>query len=116
MTRVNCIDPKYLNDSYLLAEYRELPRIFELAKNKDIPSSYRLGTGHMKFFYDKLQFLVKRQHRLIEEMLQRGFRPKYIRPYDLILDKPKYLCNNWKPNVEDKLLNIERINQRGGLR
>ena len=116
MTRINCIDPKYLSDYHLRAEYKELPRIFNLARHTDIPDSYRLGKGHVLFFYDKLGYLVKRQHRLIEEMLQRGMRPKYLKPWELIFDKDIELCNDWNPRTEDKQLNISRINERGGLR
>lgn len=42
MTRINAgISPKQLVDQHLLAEYRELPRIFTTAKNcKNIPESF----------------------------------------------------------------------------
>lgn len=55
MTRINCVPVEELTDKHLLAEYRELPRIFNLARAvEDAPTEYVLGTGHMKFFYDKL--------------------------------------------------------------
>lgn len=56
MTRINCIPVFELNKKMLLAEYRELPRIFSwlegvLEKNREpkIPDHYVLGKGHMSF-------------------------------------------------------------------
>jgi deoxyribonuclease (pyrimidine dimer) len=79
MTRINAnIDPVDLCDQHLLAEYREILRIpnFILGgcmtlqgKNyygmkklpkidiDNIPESYKLGPGHVKFFYNKVRFL-----------------------------------------------------------
>ena len=54
MTRINsAIDPKNLTDQHLIAELRELPRIFtavnkRIEKGKlfdDIPEKFTLGTG-----------------------------------------------------------------------
>ena len=39
MTRINCIAPALLNNKHLLAEYRELPRVFGLVK-KAIKNGY----------------------------------------------------------------------------
>ena len=63
MTRINIIPPAELCDQHLLAEHRELTRIPNLvAKGKfsleGQPSDYKLGTGHVKFFFDKMQFFV----------------------------------------------------------
>lgn len=66
MTRINSsINP---TDQHLIAELRELPRIFtsvnkRLTLNKtfdDIPKEFVLGLGHCKFFYNKLDFLYLR--------------------------------------------------------
>jgi deoxyribonuclease (pyrimidine dimer) len=68
MTRINVVAPRDLTDQHLLAEYRELPRVFTLAqawldrgKPGALPERYALGTGHVKFFYDKTDYLAKRQ-------------------------------------------------------
>ena len=63
MTRINCIEPKYLKDKHLVAEYRELPRVFgliekaiERGENPKAPKfnrSYIMGKGHLHFFYNK---------------------------------------------------------------
>lgn len=68
MTRINAnIDPADLCDQHLIAEYREMVRIpnFVLKhpiKLNTIPDTYRLGTGHVKFFYNKIRFL---HHRFV---------------------------------------------------
>lgn len=57
MTRVNCIPVQELTVKHLVAEYREIPRLFKLARilkpNEFVPL-YTLGAGHCKLFYDKL--------------------------------------------------------------
>ena len=78
LTRINCVSPEELHGKHLLAEYRELPRIFNIVRKRveqgqspsqiDMPDRYTLGTGHVKFFYDKLGWLVDRQKSLIREM------------------------------------------------
>lgn len=66
MTRINgSIDPSDLTDQHLLAEYREMIRIPNHVLKRDvllhkIPESFRLGRGHVTFFYDKIQFLHER--------------------------------------------------------
>jgi deoxyribonuclease (pyrimidine dimer) len=74
VTRINVVPVDELTDNFLMAEYFELPRIFVLAKKHhdagrvpadlDIPDTYRLGEGHMRFFYDKLRWLYQRHINL----------------------------------------------------
>lgn len=82
MTRINGQIPvAYLSDEHLRAEYYELPRICSLYRQRalknhkfdDIPKSFSLGSGHVKFFYDKGQFLVDRWQSISHELRQRGF-------------------------------------------
>lgn len=80
MTRINLIPAEELSDQHLLAEYRELPRIVNAvikgkAIFKNIPDSYRLGNGHVKFFYNKIRFLSERFKQIYLEMKFRGFNP-----------------------------------------
>ena len=84
MTRINVINVKLLTDQHLFAEYREITRIFSLVKQAcekypqgeilaKIPPTYRLNTGHVLFFYNKLEFIEKRYFALRDEVLRRGF-------------------------------------------
>lgn len=86
MTRINVVPVQELSQKHLCAEYRELPRVFALAHKASIspkpwtdkqPSSYCLGTGHVLFWYDKLQWLSDRHKELTQEMLNRGYKPSY---------------------------------------
>ncbi len=62
MTRINLIPPTELCDQHLLAEHRELTRIPNaVAKGKfhlkGQPEEYKLGEGHVRFFFNKMTFL-----------------------------------------------------------
>ena len=112
MTRINIIPPAELCDQHLLAEHRELTRIPNLvAKGKfsleGQPSDYKLGTGHVKFFFDKMQFLFERYNSLHEECLARGFNVKNIWPENLTKDE--FFWKNYIPTESAILENQERI-------
>jgi hypothetical protein len=116
MTRINAgIKPYDLCDSHLLAEIRELPRILNTiksgrAKIEDLPKKFTLGKGHVKWFYNKLDYLINRHKSLIEEAQNRGFNiMDYNNSYK---DLPKELLNNWFPTYENSKLVINRINER----
>lgn len=120
MTRINCVPAQELCNQHLFAEWRELPRIVNHvnAKNgnvnmKGAPQYYKLGTGHVKFFYNKLKFLVERHKRLSAELLRRGYN---INAEELQVDIPKedfdYLYNDWEPDQLDLRLNRQRIKER----
>lgn len=120
MTRINCVDPSTLHTKHLVAEYREIPRIFNLvrkhhlSKNKLIaPSVYTLGTGHVKFFYDKLGYIVERYSALIAEMLKRGYNPSFTNTLRSdFSDIPAKYWNNWTPDIEAIRINVIRIADR----
>ena len=72
MTRINLVPPEELCDQHLLAEHRELTRIPNaVAKGKyhlkGQPAEYKLGEGHVRFFFNKLAFLKKRYDALHTE-------------------------------------------------
>ena len=87
MTRINAdIDPKLLKRMHLLAELREITMIpaalsrslmtsSKLIVLSRIPKKFTLNTGHVKFFYNKLEFLKNRFDRLADEMERRGYNP-----------------------------------------
>ena len=122
MTRINVIDPAELHNLHLLAEYRELPRVFTLAakaaKNdswrKRQPEAYTFGPGHILFFYDKLKWLSRRHNQLVRELKKRGYAPKFT---ESLTTKwrhqiPASYWRDYKPTEEAKALNWERIHLR----
>lgn len=126
MTRINTVQPCDLTDQWLIAEWRELPRIVnELIDHpsrytaKDIPLSFTLNTGHVKFFRDKLLYLAKR-HRLIKKELRLrkiNFDKKVKVELFKLNDTLKLLCcNDWQPTTKDHDLIIERLQERFDLR
>lgn len=126
MTRINCIPPTELHDKHLLAEYRELPRVFTLAYNaykrgyKQTIFKYTMGTGHVKFFYDKLQYLAMRHIDLCTEMQQRGMTTNLADCHKQHLAKCANdsifatYWNNWTPCQYDQFINRKRIAERLG--
>ena len=77
MTRINIVSPHELTDQHLIAEYREIfmvgSALQRSLKSKSwnpnaIPKRYKLNTGHVKFFYDKGEYLSKRYDQLVDEM------------------------------------------------
>lgn len=125
MTRINVVPPSELSTKHLVAEYRELPRIFGLVEKAVLrgerpddprnPTEYRLGTGHVRFFYNKLWFLIDRYHELVAEMYRRGFNPQYATPP---LGGTIGIDDGWwqdySPTEEALALNRQRIAERGG--
>ena len=126
MTRINCIPPRELSREHLIAEYRELPRTFALVRaaiergetpdDPRNPPSYTLGTGHVRFFYCRLGYLVKRQAAIIEEMRFRGYRPNFDDVAALVADIPMAWCQDWEPTPEAVAANRARIEERSAPR
>jgi len=119
MTRINCIPVEELGAPHLVAEYRELPRVFGLALkaanrgDRSWPDRYTLGKGHLKFFYARLGYLARRHRDLVAEMRRRGYRPRFqgIVRTDFP-DIPDELWNDWTPTPEAQALNRARISER----
>jgi len=120
MTRINCIPVQELCRHHLVAEYRELPRVFKLAYkaiNKGtaiaVPPTYTLGTGHVKFFYARLEYLSKRHEELVAEMKARGFKPQMENVGAEWKTKIEQIYwNDWKPSEQDMSINRARIEER----
>lgn len=113
MVRVNLIHPKRLSDQHLIAEYLEiLMLIGYVKKNKileEVPKTYRLGTGHIKFFKDKLLYLKKRHEELKKEMKKRGF---VTRKTICLKEFGNKFCKDWKPREKDFKIIEKRISEK----
>lgn len=112
MVRINLIDPKKLADQHLIAEYNETLMLLGYVRKhapKNIPESYRLGKGHIKFFANKLKYLEKRHNVIKIEMLSRGFKPnKTIN----LKEFHKSLHNDWTPSKKDIQVIKSRLKQK----
>lgn len=109
MTRINTIDPSDLLDQHLFIEFREITRIATLARPLPHYGEYVLGTGHMKFFYNKGAHLAKRLVALQEEMDRRklwNYTPKEYRPHS------PSLHTDWTPDRKAHLANLVRLNSK----
>jgi hypothetical protein len=116
MTRINCgIPVKELTNAHLLAEHREIKRIPNTVGSgkaviKDIPPDFRLGQGHVKFFYDKLLYLKNRYIEIYNECIERKFNVQYyIDAWDNI---PISLMNDYTPTDVDREIVRDRIKER----
>lgn len=116
MTRINVVPVEELCNQHLMAEFREMTRIPNMlnagklqTEYRDAPTEYTLGAGHVKFFVDKLAFLVKRYDALYKELLSRGYNVSYIWPQTL----PKYaILGEYTPTDKAASINRERIKER----
>lgn len=116
MTRINVgIHPSKLCNRHLLAEHREIKRIPNMIRGgkcrmDSIPGEFTLGTGHVKFFYNKLQYLKNRYNALHSECIRRGFN---VADYsDSFNGLPCELMNDYAPTAADMELIAARINQK----
>lgn len=119
MTRINTIDPVLLTTPWLLAEYRELPRIINRIASGTptagpFPKAYCMGKGHVSFFFNKLHWLYVRHNKLVEEMKRRGFNPnmEMHAAMDKCLKLRPDLCGNWAPAAADHEANLARLQER----
>lgn len=123
MTRINCIPPQQLCQQHLVAEYRELPRIFgcvvkavlrgEAADDARNPPAYVLGKGHVRFFYPHLGYLARRQASIVAEMQHRGITTNFTPPrredYPQV---PDQWFGDWTPDAAAVAVNQARITER----
>lgn len=129
MTRINAsINPSDLCNQHLLAEYHELPRVLTLAekhigKPLNAPKEFTLGTGHVRFFYNKLMFLHIRFTHIAKELRHRGINideAKYKEVIERFRHSPSSWYNNWIPTKEaHQLLRARimvRLEEMGDLR
>ena len=99
-----------------------MPRIFGLVRaaiqrgetpgDPRNPREYRLGAGHVRFFYPRLGWLAERQAGLIAEMLARGYQPSFTDPAGLLDGIPAAWAGPWQPDETAMALNRARIRER----
>lgn len=116
MTRINAgVNPMKLSRQHLLAEHREIKRIPNMVRQgrvnlNGIPEKFCLGTGHVKFFYNKLGYLLERYTAILTECRRRGYNvTNYAHAWDGI---PDNLMGSWEPTREDYDLVMARIKER----
>jgi hypothetical protein len=115
MTRINVGYPvAKLTTKHLIAEHRESKRIPNQVKSgrvkvKHIPQ-FKLGTGHVHFFTDRLGYLLKRYKEVYNECIKRGFK---VEDYSSAwVGVPNELMNDYEPTAEDCRLIEDRISQK----
>jgi len=122
MTRVNLVRVEDLADQHLFAEWRELKMIPSRVKRNlrdgvpmfDIPKEYTLSSGHVRFFYDKFDWLYERHVSLTNELINRNFElSEYISYHHFIDTIPiKLAASFWLPTTKEIKINIDRISER----
>ncbi len=121
MTRINCaIKPSELTSKHLLAELREIKRIpncvvkldKKINKNR-IPKKFTLGTGHVLFFYDKLDYLYNRYKNLRIEALNRNYNVSdFSESFENAIKLRIDLANGYTETMDDRKILIERLKER----
>jgi deoxyribonuclease (pyrimidine dimer) len=121
MTRINCaIKPSELSNKHLIAELREIKRIpnhiFTHKDNlnlKGIPAQFKLDTGHVKFFYNKISYLYKRYKSLYEEAKNRNFNVSdYSESFINAIRVRPDLNNDYIECRRDRDILLERLRER----
>ena len=119
MTRINLVHPSELSTRHLVAEYREIVRVFALARKsqhtmhkRKLPKEYTLGAGHVLFFYDKLNFISTRYDSLCEEMNKRKFTCNRVPRESLHEGIGSHMFFNYVPTPEAIKINRQRIADR----
>lgn len=116
MTRISVgVRAIELCDAHLIKERIELLRIPNAIKSgkavvKNIPANFTLGTGHVKFFYDKLDYLQERYQELTAECIERDF--KITDFSDSFRGLPSNLCNGYQETDIDRQIVVQRVNER----
>ena len=123
MTRINAgIVPSRLVDAHAFIEYRELTRIPSavLARTPvvaKLPPTFRLGEGHMRFFYNKIEYIYNKYITVHDDVVARGYTlnqdivERNLANFDRIRKTLPHLWNNYNDKADAVLLR-ERIAER----
>lgn len=117
MTRINLDPPSLLIDQHLLGELHEIGRVWPLALaaldrlgsvealRAACPATFRLGAGHVCFFFPRLGWLADRHRALVAEALSRGWRVTHTEPPPV----PEGLDLAWTPTADDWKVSRPRL-------
>jgi deoxyribonuclease (pyrimidine dimer) len=118
--RINVINPSYLTDQHLVAEYREMKMstyFYEKSKNTKagiekhrISERFTLNKGHAYMWYDKMGYVKKRFEAICTEMRARRFRCDYDKLNFTNVDKEAF--GDFTPTILDIRINLDRILER----
>jgi len=119
MTRVNVgILPRELPDRLLLAEVHEILRIprrvRQIAKAHKrimLPPRFKLGAGHVSFFYGRLGYLRRRYNTLVVECHARGFKVRDSS--EEFEGLPTAYMRDYHETPRDRKIIKERIQSKG---
>lgn len=128
MTRINLVPVQCLTNKHLVAEYKELPRVFthvrkHIEKKRSpedirIPRYFKLNRGHETFFFNKCMWVLRRYRWLYMEMKKRQFKADPILYYTITASVRENIqqdlygqlwFNDWKPRPEDYYLSMARL-------
>ena len=110
------VNPFYLTDQHLIAEYSEIPMIIGSLRywnweiRSTIPEYFKLGSGHMNFLKCKLSYLRKRHQQVKLEMKDRGFDSSLL-TIDLT-DIHNHFKGEYLPTIDATNLIRNRIKER----
>lgn len=125
MTRINVVPVSTLHRLHQHAEYKELPAVFSMVAKRlernpqwwpKVPDEYTLGTGHMMFFADKLEWLNRRYEAICTELREKHFyalNPRMLRAeFGARIPQSFWRGLDYEPSPVAIALNLERINER----
>lgn len=119
MTRINVVPVTELSDKHLAGEYHEITRVFGLVRKAQVagrepavPPTYRMGAGHVTFFYDKLYWVLVRYWYLTQELKARGKNPSPISESELTEGIDKKWLGGYMVTPEALAINRQRIKER----
>lgn len=122
MTRINTVSVRQLSRQHLQGEKKEITRVFGhvrkaqarglTVKTFNGPENYVLGTGHVKFFYNKLKWIWDRYVALTGEMHRRGYNATLI-PLESLMEgiDPSWF-RTYTPTEADIMINRFRLVRR----
>jgi hypothetical protein len=116
MTRINCVEPKYLLDEWVGSHVREgLRPLNNILKGKDSidksPDDWKLGQGHEYFCRKHLVFTMRQWYAAKAEWVIRGGQGFDFTPAPFLSLDEKYL-NDYTPTTKAIRSNIARLCSR----